>query len=219
MIGYSNSPKILKGGIVLLDPDTGRTQQAIVLQYNPESVTRSMQIQAHSEGGNSDVSEALRLKGPAVETIKLEAHLDAADYLERPDDNPEAVQYGLHPQMAALEGLVNPTAAHLNAVNGLAGSGSLEVIPAQAPLALFVWGANRIQPVRLTELSFTEEAFDPALNPIVVKVSLGLRVLNVADLGFNNRAGGLFMSYLQSREAMAKRMPSGSLGTLGIGGF
>ena len=39
-------------------------------------------------------------------------------------------------------------------------------------------------PVRLTDFSITEEAFDTMLNPIRAKVSLGMRVLTVDDLGF-----------------------------------
>ena len=49
----------------------------------------------------------------------------------------------------------------------------------EAPLTLFVWSKNRVVPVRLTEFSVTEEAFDPTLNPIRAKVSLGMRVLSV----------------------------------------
>jgi hypothetical protein len=217
MSASPNSPRLLKGGIVVVDPFSGAVQRVIALQYNPDSVTRTLQVQAHSEGGSGDVSEALRLKGPAVETIKLEAEMDAVDYLEKPDQNPNAVQYGLHPQLAALEALVNPTSAHLVAVNGMAGSGSLEIIPAQAPLTVFVWGGNRAQPVRITDFSVTEEVFDPALNPIRVKLNLGLRVLSVADVGFDNFAGGLYMSYLRGREAMAQRLSASALSVLGIG--
>ena len=43
---------------------------------------------------------------------------------------------------------------------------------------LFVWSASRIVPVRLTDFSITEEAFDPNLNPLRAKVTLGLRVLS-----------------------------------------
>jgi hypothetical protein len=70
-------------------------------------------------------------------------------------------------------------------------------------------------PVRLTEFTITEEAFDPALNPIRAKVSLGMRVLNVNDLGFDHRGGNLFMAYLQRKEQLAAGT-SGSLGQLGI---
>jgi hypothetical protein len=71
--------------------------------------------------------------------------------------------------------------------------------------------------VRLTEFSVTEEAFDPALNPIRAKVSLGMRVLTVDDVGFSHKAGTLFMSYLQVKEQLAAQHQGGTLNVLGIG--
>lgn len=217
MTGLSSSPRLIKGGIVILDAAKGSVQRILVLQYNPDTLTRSFSVQSHGE--NAERSSALRFKGPAVETFKLDAEIDATDYLEFPDQHAEVLKFGLHPQIAALEALVNPTSAQLNSVHGLGGSGSLEVIPAEAPLTLFVWGGNRIQPVRVTDLSVTEEAFDPLLNPLRAKLSLGLRVLSVADVGFDHRAGALFMSYLRGRETLAKAAPAGTFGALGIGGL
>ncbi len=49
---------------------------------------------------------------------------------------------------------------------------------------MFAWSKTRITPVRITELEITEEAFDPQLNPIRAKVTLGMRVLSVNDVGF-----------------------------------
>ena len=60
-------------------------------------------------------------------------------------------------------------------------------------------------PVRLTEFSITEEAFDPLLNPIRARVSLGMRVLSVNDLGFDQPGSNLFMAYLQNKESLAAR--------------
>src|SRR5262249_14680263 len=157
------------GGIVLIDPSTAAVLRVIPLQYNPDSVSRTLQVQAVKEGG--DRSEALRVKGPPVETIKIEVEIDATDQLEVADDT--AVQIGLHAQLAALEILVYPTSAQLTANNGLAQSGTLEIIPMESPLLLFVWSAQRVVPARITDFSITEEAFDPALNPIRAKVSLG----------------------------------------------
>jgi len=88
-----------------------------------------------------------------------------------------------------------------------------------APLSLFIWSKNRIVPVRLTDFSITEEAFDPALNPIRAKVSLGMRVLSVNDLGFNVKGGSLFMAYQQQKEKLAAQSASGALSALGIGGI
>lgn len=212
------SPKLIKGGIVQLDPTTGATVGVIGLQYNPDTLSRTLQVQASGQD-TGDRSQALRLRGAAVETIKVEAEIDATDRLEFPETNTTAVQAGIHPQLAALELLVQPTSAALQANDALAAGGVLEVLPMQAPLTLFVWGRNRVVPVRVTDLSVTEEAFDAALNPIRAKVSLSLRVLSVDDLGFGHRGGALFMGYLRGRESMAGKAGSVDLTDLGIEGF
>jgi hypothetical protein len=218
MTGFPGSPRLIKGGIVVLDPGTGAILRVIVLQYNPDSLTRTLQVQATSAGDGGDRSEALRVKSPAAETLKLDAEVDVTDQLEVPEQNQTAVQLGLHPQLAALETLVHPTSAQLELNNHMAKSGQLEILPMEAPLTLFVWSRNRIVPVRLTEFSVTEEAFDPALNPIRAKVSLGMRVLNVNDLGFDHRGGSLFMGYLRQKEQLASQS-RGQLGQLGVSGL
>lgn len=216
MSGHPNAPRLVKGGLVLLDPVNGAVLRVVALQYNPDTLTRTLQVKGvGAESG--DRSEALRLKGPAVETLKLEAEIDATDALET--GSTPATTLGLHPQLAALEALVQPASSGLRSANGIAASGSLEIAPALAPLAVFVFGAQRIVPVRVTELGITEEAFDILLNPIRAKVSLGLRVLSVDDLGFDSRGGGLFMGYLQARERLAAQAVGGDFRTLGIPGI
>jgi hypothetical protein len=216
MSAFPNSPRLLKGGLVLLDADSGAVQRVIALQYNPDTLTRSLQVQgAATEGG--DRSEALRLKGPPIESIKLDAEIDAADQLEFPEQNPNAARLGIHPLLAALELIVYPTSAQLQANNRLAGSGTLEIVPMQAPLTLFVWNQNRVVPVRVTEFSVTEEAFDAGLNPIRAKVSLGLRVLSVNDLGFDHKGGSLYLGYQQQKERLAALYQSAGLRPLGLG--
>ena len=200
---FPRSPRLLKGGIVLLDASTGIVQRIISLQYNPDTLTRTFQVQGPGEG--SDRAEALRLTGPPQETYKLEAEIDAADQLEFPkqEQNKRVMQYGIYPQLAALETIVYPDSSQLIANNSLAASGTLEIVPVESPLTLFVWSKSRSLPVRITEFSITEEAFDPNLNPIRAKVSLGMRVLNVNDLGFDHRGGSLFMTYHQRLERLA----------------
>jgi hypothetical protein len=216
MTTFPNSPRLLKGGIVLIDPDSGAVLRIIALQYNPDSLSRSLQVKGvGTEGG--DRSEALRLKGPPVETIKLEAEIDAADQLEVADG--QTVQFGIHPQLAVLETIVYPSSGQLLANNALAQAGTLEIAPMEAPLVLFIWSRTRVVPVRLTELSVTEEAFDPALNPLRAKVSLGMRVLSVDDLGFDHRGRSLFMSYLQIKEGLAARNRGGTFSAFGITGL
>jgi hypothetical protein len=95
--------------------------------------------------------------------------------------------------------------------------GTLEIIPMETPLALFVWSRSRILPVRVTELSITEEAFDTSLNPIRARVSLGMRVLSVNDVPAGHKAESLFMRYLQQKERLAGMAP-GQLSGLGLTG-
>jgi hypothetical protein len=101
----------------------------------------------------------------------------------------------------------------------MANSGSLEIIPLEQPLTLFVWSSSRVVPVRLTDFSITEEAFDPNLNPIRAKVSLDMRVLSVDDLGFEHPGGRLFMSYLTAKESLASQASTVALTVLGLGGL
>jgi len=199
-MSFPGSPRLLKGGLVLLDPPSSRILRVIVMQYNPETITRTLTAQAVT-GDGLDRSQALRIKGPAIETLKLDAAIDATDQLEFPDQNPDVVESGIQAQLAALEMLIQP----------------LEIIPVEMPLTVLVWSKMRIVPVRVTDLSITEEAFDTTLNPIRAKVSLGLRVLTINDLGFDHRGGGLFMAYLQAKERLAQKVRTTSLSELGIG--
>jgi hypothetical protein len=217
MTTFPRSPRLFKGGIVLLDPATFAVKRIISLQYNPDTLSRTLQVQGAGESG--DRTEALRLKGPPIENIKLEAELDATDQLEFPGQNATTVQAGLYPQLAALETIIYPTSAQLQANNSLAEAGVLEILPIESPLTIFVWSKNRILPVRFTDFSITEEAFDPQLNPIRVKISLGMRVLTVTDVGFLHKGGSLFMSYLQQKERLASMSQNGSFTALGIGGI
>lgn len=216
MSTFPNSPKLLKGGLVVLAPGGSTPRRVISLQYNPDSLTRSYQVQGIGGEGGGDRAQPFRLKGAAIESIKLDAEIDATDQLEFPDRNPVATEVGVGPQLAALEALVNPTAAELLSIDADARGGTLEILAPEAPLVVFVWSRNRIAPVRVTDFSVTEEAFDPSLNPLRAKVSLGLRVLNVDDLGYSHRGGALFLSYLRTREALAARAPGAALSSLGV---
>jgi len=205
-MGFSpQSPQLIRGGLVLVDANSGRALRIITLQYNPDTLTRSLQIKG--VGGDSmEFSEALRLKGPPVETIKLDA--DAT-----------TLATGLHSQLALLETLVYPASTDLRSNNLEASFGSIEIIAMQKPLLLFVWSRQRVLPVRITELSITEESFDANLNPIRAKVSLGMRVLTVDDVGFDQRGGSIFMSYLEQKEQLAAQVANASFGALGITGI
>lgn len=198
MTTFPNAPKLLKGAIVAIALPNP-IPQVIPFQYNPITLTRTLEVQAAA--GSENTSEALRLEGAPIENIKLEVEFDATDKLEKGD--PVAVQHGIYPQLSALETLIYPASTLVISNQILLALGTIQIAPPQAPLTLFVWGQKRILPVRLSEFSITEEAYDTQLNPIRAKVSLGLRVLSYNDLTVTNPAYHLFLSHQIVKETSA----------------
>jgi len=210
MTSFPRTPQTLKAGIVLLDPVSFSARRVIVLQYTPDQLSRTLQVQAVT-GDSGDKTEPLRLKGPPVETFKLEAELDATDQLEFPALHPNTVAYGIFPQLSALESLISPSATQIAATDAALAMGAVEIAPMEAPFALFVWSAQRVAPVRVTEFSVTEEAFDVDLNPTRARVSLGLRVLSVNDMSYAHPGAHYFMAYLSKKESLAKLVSGGDI--------
>lgn len=199
MTTFPNSPRLLKGAIVGLDP-VNPLASVIVFQYNPDTVTR--RLDARTSGGDGgDRSEAFRLTGPPKETVTLSVEVDAADQLE--EANPLAVTSGVYPALSALEMLLYPKSRTVIANAALARLGNIEIIPPEAPMTLFIWGTRRVVPVRLTSFSITEEAYDTALNPIRARVELSLLVLSYADLKQGHPGYNLFLAHQIAKEIMA----------------
>ncbi len=207
MTTFPNSPKVLRGAIVSFKLPSPQPS-VITFQYNPESLTRKLEAQtAGGEGG--DRAEALRLKGAPVETINVDIELDATDQLETAE--PNAVGMGIYPQLSALETLIYPSTATVIANTALLAIGTIEIVPPSGPFTLFIWGPKRILPVRLTEFSITEAAYDTQLNPIRATVSLGLRVLSYNDLPVTHPGYHLFLAHQVVKETMSA---IGSVGNL-----
>lgn len=197
---FGVSPRLQKGAILSLDPTLGIPLGSITLQYNPDSITRTLKPQ--TAGEQPDRSEILRLTGPPIETISCTVEIDATDQLEVGSAN--AIGFGIQPQLAQLEMMIYPSSTELILNEVLTLLGTIEILPMQSALTLFVWSKSRITPVKFTDIDITEEEFDPQLNPIRAKVKLGMRVLNVNDVGFLNPAGAMYMVYQIQKEALAK---------------
>ncbi len=193
MTSFPNSPRLQKGAIIGLDP-FNPVASVIVFHYNPDTMTRT--ITAQTTGGDADRGEALRLKGPPQENIKLDVEIDATDQLERGDGI--ATSMGVYPVLASLEMLLYPISEGINLLGSISGSlggavggaaaaigGSLgggspsgsEIPPRNVPVTLFVWGPGRIVPVRVTGFTVEEQTFSPLLYPLRATVSLGMTVL------------------------------------------
>jgi hypothetical protein len=209
---HARSPQFLKGAIVAIDVATSR-KSTIVLQYNPESLARTIAPQVLG-GEQGQRSQAVRFTGAPVETIQLEVTIDASDQLEAGEA--KALDMGIHPQLTALEMLLYPRSQDVVHNQRLLDQGMIEIGPYVAPLTLFIWGGRRVLPVSLTSFSSREELFDGKLNPIRATVSLSMRALSYSDLDPSHQGYHLFLAYQQVKEAMAAQGlagdPHGAIG-------
>ena len=202
--GYTQSPMLLKGAIIQFSaPLLVPVPNIIVFQYNPETMTRT--ISPWKRSGNAGGAECSKDTAKAVnphaqpvdpeESITLTLELDAADDLEDPDNNRVAVIAGVADRLAALEMLLYPEGTSglgslINAVSTTLGGGSLiDVVPrTTVPVVLFYWGPGLVVPVRIESFSVEEQAYSPTLFPIRAKVTLGMKILDAASFGNDQRA-------------------------------
>lgn len=212
MTEFPGSPRLLKGALIGTDP-VNPLASVIVFQYNPDTMTRRLEARA-TGGEGSDRTEAFRLSGPPKETIDLTVEIDGADQVEI---NPASLISGIYPTLSALEMLLYPKSATVLANATLAQAGNIEIIPPEAPMTLFIWGAHRVVPVRLTGFSITEEAYDALLNPIRARVELSLMVLSYADLRVTHPGYGLFIAHQIMKEVLATTNVFNSVQNVGQG--
>lgn len=211
MTGYSRSPRLIKAAIVAfraLDP----VPTVIPFQFNPETMSRTLEARSsEGEGGQ----ETFRLAGAPKEAIKVDCVFDAVDDLETGDEI--VVANGLHPRLAALEMLIYPQTANVIANSILLALGTVEILPAKGPFTVFIWGKQRILPMKLSGMTIAEEAFDPSLNPIKAKVSLDMKVLSYSDLELSHPGYAMFLSHQITKELMAAIGKAQGLGAV-LGG-
>jgi len=211
MSTFPGSPRLIKGaliGVDLFNP----LASVVVFQYNPDTMTR--RLEPRIAGGDADRSEAFRLAGAPKETITLSVEIDATDQLEQ--GNPLALTTGISPTLSALEMMLYPKSALVIANSILSAVGTVEVLPAQGPMILFIWGPTRVLPVRIGSLTITEEAYDTLLNPIRAKAELSLNVMSYNDLATTSPANALFLAYQITKEVMATTNIFNSVQNVGV---
>ncbi len=187
----------LRGVLVEYGTDMlGPLPNVVVFQFNPEKLQRSLELPSSASGDDTEnrgQREPAQTSSAPTETIQLTAHFDASDDLGQ-DDGLSAIPrvFGIGPQLAALEAMVNPAAGAISGAIGAAvdaigdalggdAEPSRPVPREQAPRILFIWGPSRVLPVEIRSMSVTEKKFDPFLNPVQAEVSIGLAVASFPD--------------------------------------
>jgi hypothetical protein len=184
-------------------PTAGSLAEAIVFQYNPDTVARTLKPRAASSEQHVGPADAHRIWGAPVETITMSIELDATDQLEAVDAT--AVQSGIAPQLAALELLLYPRSSLVSINATLLQLGTIEILPPEGPLTLLVWGPGGAVPVRLDGLTISEQAFSPTLSPLRASVDLSLQVLSYNDLPVSDPGHALFLAHQVVLETLARQ--------------
>lgn len=177
---------LMRGALIEYGTDfLGPIPNVVIFQFNPESLTRAIQIPPRPVGAMSRETNAAGM--PPVEKFTLKAQFTAVDQLN--GGNTLARTLGIGPQLAAIEKMARPSGklmgllgAAVDAIGDALGIGgdksdATQPIPREKyPQILFIWGLTRILPVVIESLSITEQQYDSLLNPVQAEVSIGLAV-------------------------------------------
>jgi hypothetical protein len=200
MGSFPGSPRILRGAIVAITP-LSPLSRIVIFQYNPAELRRTLRPRSAPSEQQVGPADAHRIWGAPTETITMTVEVDAADQLETGD--PVAATTGIAPQLASLEMLLYPDSLQVIANTALMAAGVIELLPPEGPLTVLVWGPGRAVPVRLQDLTITEQAFDPGLFPTRATVEVSLQVLSYSDLPFSDPGYTLFLVHQVLKETMA----------------
>ena len=201
-------PRVCKGALIeFRDGVGGIIERVVVFQYNPEKMTRKLStltgdVNTGTQGANQPSSERQASTTP-VETINLTLELDAADQLEHPSENPMVVGSGVLPTLSAIEMMMYPERHRINE-RSIERATSERTTSTRQPTVLFIWGNSRVMPVRLTNLSIIEEAFDTNLNPIRAKVELEMKVLSESEMDENTLEYNAYLGYIANKRFLSQ---------------
>ena len=169
--------KLIKSGFVQIDEATGQLLHIIVFQYNPETLTRTLEVVAAPPPAPPQ---------PPREVIAFTVTFDATDKLEAGDEI--AQQEGILPALAALQVLLNFRPMTLTVWV----SGNKRVVPVHITGMQFVEQAfdPKLNPIRaqvaitLQVLTDQELANDPRGRSLLDAYQLTLQQL--AQVEFSN---------------------------------
>lgn len=180
---------LLRGALIEYGTDLiGPIPNVVIFQFNPESLSRSLQIPQRPSGATR--RETTQAGEKTFEKITFKAHFSAANMLD--EDKTLAKMFGIGPQLCALEKMVLPSAKiagligeALDAVGDALGVGGGDDAPAQPiprekyPRILFIWGLTRVLPVTIDSMTIAELEYDAMLNPLRAEVDLQLSVIAI----------------------------------------
>ncbi len=203
---------LLRGALIEYGTDLiGPIPNVVIFQFNPESLSRNLQIPPRPTGATQ--RETTQAGEKTFEKITFKAHFSAANMLD--EDKALAKLFGIGPQLAALEKMVLPSSkiagligAAIDAIGDALGGGGDDA-PAQPiprekyPRILFIWGLTRVLPVTIDSMSISELDYDSILNPLRAEVDITLSVIAIDQCSDDVLAKGALEYSTIAKEAQA----------------
>ena len=204
---------LLRGALIEYGTDlVGPIPNVVIFQFNPESLSRSLQIPPRPTGATQ--RETTQAGEKTFEKISFKAHFSAANMLD--EDKALAKLFGIGPQLCALEKMVLPSSKlagligkALDAIGSALGIGGGGDPPAQPiprekyPRILFIWGLTRVLPVTIDSMTIAELEYDALLNPLRAEVDLQLSVIAVDECSGDMLGKGALEYTTLAKEAQA----------------
>src|SRR5262249_38634657 len=159
-----------------------------VFQFNPETITHTWSSAAGAPPQPKMGADPMAARGVPGEQFSFSLAVDANEMIADANANPigsalatVAAKSGVYTRLAALEmlqypsgsfggGLLGTVSASISAggsslsASGAGGGAKSNIPRSEVPTVLFVWGPQRIIPVRVTGLTITEKLYDALLN-------------------------------------------------------
>ena len=201
---------MLRGALIEYGDDLiGPIPNVVIFQFNPESLSRALQVPPRPTGATQ--RETTQAGEKTFEKITFKAHFSAANMLD--ENKVLARLFGVGPQLAALEKMVLPSAKLV----GLIGAAIDKIAHAAAPPSkvaqpipretypriLFIWGPTRVLPVTIDSMTIAEQEYDFVLNPVRAEVDITLSVIAIDQCSDDRLAKGALEYSTMAKEAMA----------------
>jgi hypothetical protein len=177
----------LRGAFIAYEPGGSKEQRVIPFRFNPESITRTVAVEAGQTGGGVAGAEPRAAAAPAPEatadaesgalkeSFSIQIRLDFADREAKVSGIGD--EFGVAPEIAAIEDLLYPAETPAKATSD--GTDSVQTAP-ERPTVLFVWGRKRVLPVRIASLKIEESVYNNHLNPVRAEIEASLEVMSGA---------------------------------------
>lgn len=186
--------QLLKGALVALNPKSPQSKVTVPFQYNPLTLTRTLEPRFYRTGGE----ENDRLIAPPNQNLDIDVEIEAVSRTLDGSDDTE--QVGVLPHLAALELLIYPNSEEISKAETLGDQGKMQIVTPVDRRTLFIWGPKRVLPVQLTSITVTEELFNYRLSPIKAKVALKMKLITFDQA--NDSDYSLLLTYVQNMEKL-----------------